>query len=36
MTEAEREKQTGLVLLVEDNSGIAEMVAEFLERRGYT
>ncbi|HLI17727.1 MAG TPA: response regulator transcription factor [Rhodanobacteraceae bacterium] len=36
MTEAEREKQTGLVLLVEDNSGIAEMVGEFLERRGYT
>src|SRR6185312_1979766 len=36
MTESEHEKQTGLVLLVEDNSGIAEMVGEFLERRGYT
>jgi CheY-like chemotaxis protein len=36
MTESEYEKQTGLVLLVEDNSGIAEMVGEFLERRGYT
>ncbi|MEO8461228.1 MAG: response regulator transcription factor [Dokdonella sp.] len=27
---------SGLVLLVEDNRGIAEMVGEFLERRGYT
>jgi DNA-binding response OmpR family regulator len=35
MNEFEREKQTGMVLLVEDNSGIAEMVGEFLERRGY-
>ena len=31
-----REEQTGLVLLVEDNRGIAEMVGEYLERRGYS
>ena len=31
-----REEQSGLVLLVEDNRGIAEMVGEFLERRGYS
>ncbi len=36
MTESEHENQTGLILLVEDNSGIAEMVGEFLERRGYS
>jgi len=30
-----REEGPGLVLLVEDNRGIAEMVGEFLERRGY-
>ena len=30
-----REEQTGLILLIEDNRGIAEMVGEFLERRGY-
>jgi DNA-binding response OmpR family regulator len=36
MTESEREQQTGLILLIEDNSGIAEMVGEFLERRGYS
>lgn len=36
MAENEREKQTGLILLIEDNSGIAEMVGEFLERRGYS
>ncbi len=31
-----REEQTGLILLVEDNRGIAEMVGEYLERRGYS
>jgi DNA-binding response OmpR family regulator len=31
-----REESKGLVLLVEDNRGIAEMVGEFLERRGYS
>ena len=31
----QREEQTGLILLIEDNRGIAEMVGEFLERRGY-
>jgi DNA-binding response OmpR family regulator len=31
-----QEPQTGMVLLVEDNTGIAEMVGEFLERRGYS
>jgi DNA-binding response OmpR family regulator len=31
-----REDQSGLVLLVEDNRGIAEMIGEFLERRGYS
>ncbi len=31
-----REEQAGLILLVEDNRGIAEMVGEFLERRGYS
>ena len=35
MNEVEHEKQVGIVLLVEDNSGIAEMVGGFLERRGY-
>ena len=30
------EESMGLVLLVEDNRGIAEMVGEFLERRGYS
>ena len=30
-----REEQAGLILLVEDNRGIAEMVGEYLERRGY-
>ncbi|HEX7348429.1 MAG TPA: response regulator transcription factor [Rhodanobacteraceae bacterium] len=35
MTESGREHNAGLVLLVEDNSGIAEMVGEFLDRRGY-
>ncbi|HRG16968.1 MAG TPA: response regulator transcription factor [Pseudomonadota bacterium] len=33
---AVQEESMGLVLLVEDNRGIAEMVGEFLERRGYT
>ncbi|MGH8042408.1 MAG: response regulator transcription factor [Rudaea sp.] len=32
----QREEQTGLILLIEDNRGIAEMVGEFLERRGYS
>jgi DNA-binding response OmpR family regulator len=36
MAGSEIEKNAGLVLLVEDNSGIAEMVGEFLERRGYS
>jgi DNA-binding response OmpR family regulator len=31
-----REDSKGLVLLVEDNRGIAEMVGEYLERRGYS
>jgi DNA-binding response OmpR family regulator len=35
MAEPENEPLTGLILLVEDNSGIAEMIGEFLERRGY-
>jgi DNA-binding response OmpR family regulator len=30
------EESLGMVLLVEDNRGIAEMVGEFLERRGYS
>jgi len=30
-----RDEQSGLILLVEDNRQIAEMVGEFLERRGY-
>jgi DNA-binding response OmpR family regulator len=30
-----REESSGLILLIEDNRGIAEMVGEFLERRGY-
>lgn len=30
-----RDESKGLVLLVEDNRGIAEMVGEYLERRGY-
>ncbi len=32
----QREEQTGLILLIEDNRGIAEMVGEFLEGRGYS
>ena len=32
---AKREETAGLILLIEDNRGIAEMVGEFLERRGY-
>ena len=32
----QREEQAGLILLIEDNRGIAEMVGEFLERRGYS
>jgi DNA-binding response OmpR family regulator len=35
MSRVNREDASGLVLLVEDNRGIAEMVGEFLERRGY-
>ena len=31
-----QEETLGLVLLVEDNRGIAEMVGEYLERRGYS
>jgi DNA-binding response OmpR family regulator len=31
-----RDEQAGMILLVEDNRGIAEMVGEFLERRGYS
>ena len=31
----QRDEQAGLILLIEDNRGIAEMVGEFLERRGY-
>ncbi len=31
-----REESVGLILLIEDNRGIAEMVGEFLERRGYS
>jgi DNA-binding response OmpR family regulator len=30
------DEQSGLILLVEDNRQIAEMVGEFLERRGYS
>jgi DNA-binding response OmpR family regulator len=30
-----REEQAGLILLIEDNRGIAEMVGEYLEHRGY-
>ena len=30
-----REDPAGMILLIEDNRGIAEMVGEFLERRGY-
>jgi DNA-binding response OmpR family regulator len=30
-----REDHAGLILLIEDNRNIAEMVGEFLERRGY-
>src|SRR5215468_11910606 len=32
----QREEQSGLILLVEDNRGISEMVGEYLERRGYS
>jgi DNA-binding response OmpR family regulator len=32
----QREEGAGLILLVEDNRGIAEMVGEYLERRGYS
>ena len=32
---SQEENASGLVLLVEDNHGIAEMVAEYLEARGY-
>ncbi|MBL8299728.1 MAG: response regulator transcription factor [Rhodanobacteraceae bacterium] len=31
----QREETAGLILLIEDNRGIAEMVGEYLERRGY-
>lgn len=31
-----RDEHAGLILLVEDNRQIAEMVGEFLERRGYS
>src|ERR1700743_1082866 len=31
-----RDEEAGLILLVEDNRRIAEMVGEFLERRGYS
>jgi len=31
----QREEPAGLILLIEDNRGIAEMVGEFLERRGF-
>jgi DNA-binding response OmpR family regulator len=31
----QREEQAGLILLIEDSRGIAEMIGEFLERRGY-
>ena len=30
-----REERAGMILLIEDNRAIAEMVGEFLERRGY-
>jgi DNA-binding response OmpR family regulator len=30
------EEQSGLILLIEDNRAIAEMVGEFLERKGYS
>jgi DNA-binding response OmpR family regulator len=36
MTDIEPSQRHGLVLLVEDNDGIAEMVGEFLDRRGYS
>src|SRR5690242_5034132 len=36
MSMKQREEQSGLILLVEDNRGISEMVGEFLERRGYS
>ena len=36
MVASGHEPQAGMVLLVEDNAGIAEMVGEFLERRGYS
>ena len=32
----QREESSGLILLIEDNRGIAEMAGEFLERRGYS
>ncbi len=32
----QRDESSGLILLIEDNRGIAEMVGEFLERRGYS
>lgn len=32
----QREETAGLILLIEDNRGIAEMVGEFLERLGYS
>ena len=31
-----RDDEKGIVLLIEDNANIAEMAAEYLERRGYT
>lgn len=31
-----RDEQAGLILLIEDNRSIAEMVGEYLERRGYS
>jgi DNA-binding response OmpR family regulator len=31
----QREESAGMILLIEDNRGIAEMVGEFLERRGF-
>ena len=36
MPTKQRDETAGLILLVEDNRGIAEMVGEFLERRGYS
>ena len=32
----QREESSGLILLIEDNRGIAEMAGEFPERRGYS